>query len=151
MREYSIGELSEATETKVATIRYYEKIGLMAPPGRTAGNQRRYNGAHLKRLIFIRHARDFGFSHTTITELLSLSDHPDHSCAEVNRIARRHIAAIRRRIEILTAMLGELERAADCCKAHTVSDCSIIEAIANHAFYPDHDSSQIRLDDHLTT
>lgn len=151
MREYSIGELSEATKTKVATIRYYEKIGLMAPPSRTAGNQRRYSQAQLQRLIFIRHARDFGFSHTTIRELLSFGDRPDNSCGEVTRIARRHIAAIRRRITILTAMLGELERAADCCQTHTVSDCSIIEAIAKHAFYPDHDSSQIRLDDHLAT
>jgi DNA-binding transcriptional MerR regulator len=34
----TIGRLGSATRTKVETIRYYERIGLLAPPGRTAGN-----------------------------------------------------------------------------------------------------------------
>ncbi|HBM23330.1 MAG TPA: MerR family transcriptional regulator, partial [Alcanivorax sp.] len=48
----SIGELSRATDCKVETIRYYEKIGLMSEPARSAGNQRRYGERHRDRLHF---------------------------------------------------------------------------------------------------
>lgn len=58
----SIGELSRATDCKVETIRYYEKIGLMPEPARSAGNQRRYGERHRDRLHFIRHSRQLGFS-----------------------------------------------------------------------------------------
>ena len=59
---YSIGALAEATATKVETVRYYERIGLLPEPGRTAGNYRSYSEAHLGRLSFIRRARDLGFT-----------------------------------------------------------------------------------------
>ena len=57
-----IGELARTTSTKVETIRFYEKIGLLPEPGRTAGNYRDYGAAHLARLSFIRRARDLGFT-----------------------------------------------------------------------------------------
>lgn len=56
----SIGDLAEATGTKVETIRYYERIRLLPVPDRTAGNYRSYSVAHLGRLSFIRRARDLG-------------------------------------------------------------------------------------------
>ena len=56
----SIGDLGKATGVKVPTIRYYEQIGLLAPPRRSPGNQRLYDEAARKRLAFIRHARDLG-------------------------------------------------------------------------------------------
>jgi DNA-binding transcriptional MerR regulator len=73
-QEIGIGDLARATGCKVQTIRYYEEIGLMPEPARTAGNQRRYNERHVDRLAFIRHSRELGFSLEPIRELLSLSD-----------------------------------------------------------------------------
>ena len=58
----AIGELGRLTGTKVETIRYYERIGLLAAPVRTAGNYRAYGPEHLNRLSFIRRSRDLGFS-----------------------------------------------------------------------------------------
>ena len=58
----NIGELARAADTKAETIRYYERIGLLAAPPRTAGNYRHYSAAHVSRLIFTRRARDLGFS-----------------------------------------------------------------------------------------
>jgi hypothetical protein len=55
---FRIGELAGATGTKVETIRWYERIGLLTPPARTGGNYRAYGSAHLARLSFIRRARD---------------------------------------------------------------------------------------------
>ena len=49
---FSIGELSRRTGVKVPTIRYYEQMGLVAPEGRTEGNQRRYGRDGLERLGF---------------------------------------------------------------------------------------------------
>ena len=57
-----IGELASATATKVETVRYYEKIGLLPPPARTSANYRAYGSGHLARLSFIRRARDLGFN-----------------------------------------------------------------------------------------
>ncbi|MGN6100052.1 MAG: MerR family transcriptional regulator, partial [Devosia sp.] len=61
MRDYAIGELSALSGVKVPTIRYYEEIGILPPPPRTDGNQRRYGEAALDRLRFIAHARSMGF------------------------------------------------------------------------------------------
>src|SRR3546814_2112921 len=68
----SIGDLAKATNTKVVTIRYYEKIGLLPAPDRTAGNYRSYSATHLGRLSFIRRARDLGFSIEQVRDLLGL-------------------------------------------------------------------------------
>src|SRR3546814_11281351 len=59
---FSIGKLAKATGTKVETIRYYESVGLLAPPARTKSNYRAYSAQHLARLSFIRRARALGFS-----------------------------------------------------------------------------------------
>ena len=84
----TIGTLAKKTGTKVQTIRYYEQIGLLPEPGRSAGGQRRYGDSELDRLSFVRHARQLGFSLDAIRELLDLSDHPDKSCAEADAIAK---------------------------------------------------------------
>ena len=66
-----IGELARATTTKVETVRYYEKIGLLPTPARTASNYRAYGSEHLARLSFIRRARDLGFTLEAVRELLA--------------------------------------------------------------------------------
>ncbi len=70
-RAIPIGGLSERTGVKVETIRYYEQVGLLPPPERSDGNQRRYTRRHLERLAFIKHARDLGFSVDSIRTLLT--------------------------------------------------------------------------------
>ena len=57
-----IGEIAVATATKVETVRFYEKVGLLPPPARTQGNYRSYGSSHLQRLSFIRRARQLGIS-----------------------------------------------------------------------------------------
>jgi DNA-binding transcriptional MerR regulator len=129
---FSIGELSRRTGIKVPTIRYYEQIGLIARPGRTAGNQRRYGGADLDRLAFIRHARDLGLPIEAIRQLLDLSDEPERDCAEADRIVRIHLEGVRDRIARLRKLEGELERIAAQCAGGAVRDCHVIAALADH-------------------
>jgi len=128
----SIGKLSEATGVKVPTIRYYEEIGMLPQADRSAGNQRVYGHASVDRLVFIRHSRDLGFPLEAIRDLLSLSDNPDQSCAEVDRIAARQLAEVKTRIVRLTSLQGELERMLHQCACGTIADCRVIEVLGNH-------------------
>lgn len=128
----SIGSLAKRTGTKVQTIRYYEQIGLMPEPARTAGGQRRYGQSDLDRLSFIRHARQLGFGLEAIRELLDLSDEPDHSCAEIDRIARGQLGEVERRIVRLEALRAELVRMISECSRGTVAECRVLEVLRDH-------------------
>jgi len=136
----TIGILSKRTGTKVQTIRYYEQIGLMNEPGRSAGGQRRYFEHDLDRLAFIRHSRQLGFSLEVIRDLLDLSDHPSRSCAEADVIARRHLLLVEKRIERLQALKKELRRMVSECAGNSVSECKILEVLRDHSeCLTDHD------------
>jgi Cu(I)-responsive transcriptional regulator len=132
-REIGIGDLARTTGCKVQTIRYYEEIGLMPEPARTAGNQRRYDQRHVDRLAFIWHSRELGFSLEAIRELLSLSDRPDQPCDAVDRLARRQLEQVERRLGRLTMLKSELERMLEQCAGGRIRDCRVIEALSDHA------------------
>ena len=101
---FSIGDLATRSDTKVETIRYYEKVGLMPKAARTAGNHRVYTRAHADRLAFIRHSRELGFPLDSVRALLTLADDRERPCAEVDAIARQHLAAVRERIGFLRTL-----------------------------------------------
>lgn len=124
-----IGELGTATGTKVETIRYYEKLGLLAEPGRTSGNYRAYGREHLQRLSFIRRARALGFSLEQVRELLDLADDRTRSCSAVDALARRHLATVDEKVEALESLRRELGKLIDQCSRGTISECLIIEAL----------------------
>lgn len=125
----SIGKLAAATGTKVETIRYYESIGLLAAPERTAANYRVYSPDHLARLSFIRRARSLGFSLEQVQALLGLADQKDRSCSAVDLIARAHLADIDRKLADLTMLRAELDSLIVQCGHGTVSECRIIESL----------------------
>src|SRR3546814_59204 len=101
---FPIGELAKRTGVKVPTIRFYEQIGLLDPPPRTEGNQRRYGMREADRLNFIRHARELGFEVGGIRDLLEMYAQPQASCHQADSIARSHLASIERRIASLKAL-----------------------------------------------
>tara|TARA_R110002110_G_scaffold3665_2_gene18931 strand:+ start:7456 stop:7896 length:441 start_codon:yes stop_codon:yes gene_type:complete len=136
----TIGTLARRTGTKVQTIRYYEQIGLMPEPGRTAGGQRRYGEADLDRLAFVRHARQLGFTLEAIRELLDLSDHPGKSCQEADQIARRQLRQVELRMARLEALRTELERMVHECSGGNTADCRVLEVLRDHSeCLTDHD------------
>lgn len=126
----TIGDLSKATGTKVETIRYYERIGLLAAPGRTGGNYRAYAVKDLGLLSFIRRSRDLGFALKQVRELLSLSDQKKRSCEAVDVIAREHLAEVDRKLVDLKALRRELDGIITQCGCGTIAECRIIESLA---------------------
>jgi DNA-binding transcriptional MerR regulator len=130
---FSIGELSRRTRVKIPTIRYYEDMGLLAAPERTAGNQRRYDAAGLERLGFIKHARDLGFSIEAISDLIELQEHPDRSCQAATDIATSQLSDVRAKIKRLRALEKELVRISNGCDGEGVSeDCYVLASLADH-------------------
>jgi DNA-binding transcriptional MerR regulator len=127
-----IGDLARATGVKITTIRFYESIGLMPEPARTAAGRRVYGERHRRRLTFIRHARDLGFEVDAIRELLALSDRPEQSCVRVDTIARQHLADVEERIARLGLMRDELARMVKACRHGRVGDCRILDTLADH-------------------
>lgn len=126
----SIGQLATQTGTKVETVRYYEKIGLLAPPGRTRGNYRAYGDNDLARLSFIRRTRDLGFSIDQIRRLLSLSDDGSRDCTTIDEIASTHLQEIDRKLADLAALRREIAALVASCEGGTVGECRILEALA---------------------
>ncbi len=131
--DFTIGWLARQTGCKVQTIRYYEQIGLMPEPPRSDGNRRLYDADFADRLTFIRHSRDLGFSLGAIRELLSLAENPDQSCAAADKLARTHLSDVNNRIARLTALKTELERMAQQCSGGKISECLVIEVLADHS------------------
>jgi Cu(I)-responsive transcriptional regulator len=125
-----IGTLAKATDTKVETIRYYESIGLLPAPARTAGNYRSYEAAHIARLGFIRRSRDLGFSIPEVRELLRLNDDRERSCGEVDAIARNHVADIERKMADLQKLRDELLSMIGQCRRGKIADCRILDSLA---------------------
>ncbi len=132
----SIGQAARAAGCKVQTVRYYEDLGLLPKPARTGGNQRVYGEEHLRRLAFIRHARELGFSLAAIRELLSLGARPDQSCAKADGIASAHLHEVDRKIAALAALRGELRRMIRSCRrggSGRIAECRVIEVLADHS------------------
>lgn len=139
----TIGKLGASAGVKVPTIRYYEQIGLLPEPDRSAGNQRLYTKATLERLTFIRHARELGFPLDAIRDLLSLSDRPDQSCAAVDAIASAQLVAVEARIGRLMALKAELQRMVAQCAGGRIADCHVIEVLGDHSLCAhDHGADQ---------
>ena|ERR1700730_13153312 len=126
----NIGGLARAADTKAETIRYYERIGLLPAPPRTAGNYRDYSAAHVSRLTFTRRARSLGFSIEQIRTLLDLAD---QKSGHRSRGRHRPRTSGGRKLADLSALRRELDSLIGQCRHGTVAECRILEALAPDA------------------
>lgn len=133
MQRVSIGEAARSSGVKAPTIRYYEQIGLLPTPPRTAANRRLYESADSQRLTFIRHARELGFEIEAIRTLLALQDDPHQSCGAADAIARARLSEVEQRLTSLAALKTELQAMIEGCSHGRVDNCRVIETLADHA------------------
>ena len=127
-----IGDLARRTGTKVNTIRFYEEIGLLPHPARTAAGRRTYGTEDVRRLAFVRHARALGFGTAVIRSLLELGSNPEQPCEGASEIARQHLTDVEQRIKQLKALKAELKRLlVGCGTGGCVANCRILEALGS--------------------
>ena len=122
----AIGALSQRTH---ATIRYYERIGILPKPLRSKGGHRLYCDEHRQQLLFVRRARELGFSLEEVRVLLRLAQRRSAG-AEVKSITERHIAVIGRKIKELKCLELALGAMVTQCRGDETSDCPILDALA---------------------
>jgi MerR family mercuric resistance operon transcriptional regulator len=129
-----IGELSRQTGCTVETIRYYERIGLLPRPSRSAGRYRLYDSGDVRRLAFVRRARELGFTLDEIRALLVLSAADGgNTCSEVREVTAHHLADVRAKIADFRAMERVLSKAVRRCDAGEVSGCPLIDTLTASA------------------
>ena len=130
MAGLSIGQLAEAAEVAVDTIRFYEREGLIAEPPRLRSGYRQYPLETVRRVRFIRRAKELGFTLKEVSELLELRVDPDTSCAEVRGLAKAKLHDVRQRIAELQRIETVLDRLARVCRGRgPTSECPILDLL----------------------
>lgn len=125
-----IGELAHRTNTRVETIRYYEREGLLPAPDRSGGNYRIYGNGHAERMSFIRHCRGLDMTLDEIRVLLRFKDAPTESCKEVNDLLDGHIGHVAERIRELRLLEKQLKSLRDACRcAQESQHCGILNEL----------------------
>jgi MerR family transcriptional regulator, mercuric resistance operon regulatory protein len=126
-------ELARRTGSNLETVRYYEKVGLLPAPPRTAAGYRDYDTTHEQRLRFVLRARELGFSLDEIRELLRLVDERDPPCAEASAVAAAHLDDVRAKIADLKRMERVLKDVVSQCADGTRRECPLIETLFGEA------------------
>ena len=140
MADLKIGALAESTGTNAPTIRYYEEIGLLPRADRRPGGQRSYGAEDVKRLIFIRRCRDFGFPIGQVRSLLALMQDRERSCFEARDLAREHLAAVRAKLGELKALERSVNdfvrRCEEVCAGGPGPDCVVLKDLSASSSKP---------------
>ncbi|MCI0599137.1 MAG: helix-turn-helix domain-containing protein [Beijerinckiaceae bacterium] len=130
MRPLTIAALAKASGVNLETVRYYERIGLMPEPERAANGYRSYGPPHVRRLSFIRRAREIGFSIREIRELLVLAEPGRASCAEVRTLTSAHLNGVRAKIADLRKLETILASALVRCQSELAPACPVLEMLS---------------------
>jgi MerR family transcriptional regulator, copper efflux regulator len=130
MSSLTIGQLAKAGGVGVETIRFYEREGLIAEPPRRRSGYRQYPLSAVRRVRFIRRAKQVGFTLAEIQDLLSLRVSENRRCAEVRDLARAKVRDIERRIAELERMAAALSRLSRACRGNgPTGECPLLDAL----------------------
>jgi len=132
MNSLTRGQLAKQTGCNIETVRYFEKIGLLPEPARSASGYRLYEDVHLRRLKFIQRAKALGFSTEQVRQLLTLSDSDDHHTrGEVKSLTEAHIKEISDKIRDLQKLKKNLsEISSHCDGSHgSAKNCPILDSL----------------------
>lgn len=125
MRTMTIGAVARAAGVGIETIRYYERLGLLAPPPRSPSGYRRYPPETVETLGFIKRSQRLGFTLTEIAELLALHHEPV-PCDEVKQRATRKVAEIDAKIAALDAVKDDLLTLIARCDTECGTSCTAL-------------------------
>lgn len=124
----TIGDVAAAAAVNVETIRFYQRKGLIPEPGRSYGQIRRYSGADVARVKFVKSAQRLGFSLQEIAGLLRLED--GTHCDDARAMAEQKLDDMRSKLRDLRRMEVALKKlVADCCSPRDTITCPLIAAL----------------------
>lgn len=130
MPSLTIGRLAKATDVKIPTIRFYEQIGLLPTPQRTVSDRRLYGEDAVRRLTFIKQARDLGFAVESIRTLLDFASDRETVSDEASALLRQQLKEVERKIARLNALHGELKSMLDRSTI-AAAGCGILPSLAD--------------------
>ena len=124
-----VAEAASRSGLPAKTLRYYEEIGLVTP-GRSANGYRDYDDAEVNRLLFLRRARQMGFTIADCRQLLSLFEDKSRESGDVKSIAARHLEHIDARIDEMNVLRENLARLVKACHGDERADCPILDDLS---------------------
>ncbi|MGB3406779.1 MAG: Cu(I)-responsive transcriptional regulator [Jannaschia sp.] len=126
----NISAAASASGLPVKTVRYYADIGLVDATARSDAGYRNYDAGAVRKLAFVRRAREFGFSIEECRDLLGLYQDTERSSSEVKRIASDRLAQIEAKQRELQVLRDELAHLVHTCRGDDRPDCPIIDYLA---------------------
>ncbi|MDA1073360.1 MAG: heavy metal-responsive transcriptional regulator [Proteobacteria bacterium] len=124
-----IGQVAQAADVGIDTIRFYERRGLLPEPPRSESGYRAYTPATITRLRFITRAKQLGFNLDEIKSLLALQKRGGQK-AEVKAMTHRKLEQVEAKIEALSRMRDVLQQLDnDCSGSGDLTGCPIIESL----------------------
>lgn len=131
MKTFTVGQLAKKANVNVETVRYYEQRRLLPEPARSESKYRQYTEKDVARIVFVRRAKELGFTLKEISELLSLKLDSETICGDVQKLAAQKITDIEKRMTDLRKIKKKLEELIKLCDLGSVatSACPILEAL----------------------
>ena len=121
--QYTISQLAKAADIPTTTVRYYERIGLVEPDGRSQGNYRLYGNESLKKLKFVRAAQAVGFTLEDVKALLADDSGEAPTCGNVQGLIEARLADMEQRLTDMRLVRKVLRSALEQCHQQKKSDC----------------------------
>ena len=130
METLTIGQVAKRSGVKIETIRFYEREALIAPPARSDSGYRKYPLETVRRIRFIRRAKELGFTLKEIAELLALKADPKSSCGDVKLRVADKIDDLDQRLRSLQNMKSVLTQLMLTCGGRgSTNECPILDAL----------------------
>jgi len=130
MKDLTTGQLAREAGVKIDTVRYYEKRGLIQKPPRKDSGYRMFSEDAVKRIVFIKHAQEIGFSLQEIEELLLLRVSSKATCSEVKKRTEAKIVEVEGKILNLQRIKKALEKMAEICRGNKqIGDCPVLDLL----------------------
>lgn len=127
---YTISQLAEAADVPTTTVRYYERVGLVKPEDRSAGNYRLYTDESLRKVKFIRAAQGTGFTLDDIRTLLAAEDGAVPRCCDVQPLIEDRLDDVKQKLADLQEVKRVLQSALrKCNRSRPNEPCCVVESL----------------------
>ena len=127
----TIGKVAERAQVTADSIRFYEREGLIKPAQKSESGYRLYTEEAIRRIGFIKHAQQCGFSLIEIRELLDLRSTDSACCDDIYRVAVEKKLQLATKIKALNAMSAALSGLIESCShdKKSLDECPILGAL----------------------